>query len=217
MQALAGERVEEPGRIADEQPARSGATRDAVAERPGAGDARRSARRRASAAGSSSVGGMAATIASATARAPSRASAGRHDRPEHDPDVDPAAGHRRDPDIAVAQDAHPGVAAARPGRGRGGGRSARPADRAGPAGRRRPPRATTECGPSAPTTTARGSWSRRPVGLADASSAPVVEIDRRRRASRAGRRRRPAASSSSAGSSRDRSNPTAGSPPVSAP
>ena len=29
---------------------------------------------------------------------------------EHDPDVDPAARHRRDADVAVAQDAHPGVA-----------------------------------------------------------------------------------------------------------
>ena len=43
--------------------------------------ARRSAAARRQRAGSSSVGGMAATIASATDRAPSRASATRHERP----------------------------------------------------------------------------------------------------------------------------------------
>ena len=140
MEALAGERIEEAGRVADEQPARTrpdGSTR--CAERPGA--RHRSVRLRpcAPAAGSSSVGGIAATIRSGDGRAPSRAEVGPPRPPEHDADIDPAAGHRRDPDVAVAQDAHPGIAArVRVGIGKVV-RQADPRSRAGPAARRRPP------------------------------------------------------------------------------
>ena len=61
MEALPGERVEEPGGVADEQPARSGPPRHAMPDRPGARDARPAAPPTRHVAGSSSVGGIAAT------------------------------------------------------------------------------------------------------------------------------------------------------------
>ena len=79
---FAGERVEEAGGVADQQPARPGAPGHAMAERPGAGDGVASARRGATRRGRRRSAGSAATIESATARAPSPARAPRrHDRP----------------------------------------------------------------------------------------------------------------------------------------
>ena len=59
---------------------------------------------------SSSAGAIARTRRSATPRAPSRAMVARHDRAQHDPDVDASGGDRREPDVAIADQHHPGVA-----------------------------------------------------------------------------------------------------------
>ena len=136
---------------------------------------------------------------------------------EHDPDVDPAAGHRRDPDVAVAQHPHPGVAAAgRIGVGQVVGQPDprvepdRPGDTGRPGDDRvRPVGADDDRRPHA----IRAAVRRRAP-----PSRPARQVRRRSRSSRGGPRRRPpTARSSRTGSSRDRSNPTAGSPPVSAP
>ena len=130
------------------------------------------------------------------------------ERPQHDPDVHPPARHRRDPDVAVADQAHPRVAS-RPSGRRRGDRSARAA-RDRPAGRATPAaRATTERGPSAPTMTARAE-SRGPLLRRGRAGRPVsrstaVTAQPRRTSAPAAR-----ASSSRAGSSARPVEPDAG-------
>ena len=137
METLAGERVEEPGGVADEQPAGTGAPGHAVTERPGARDGVQrlavAPQRRVLVGrrdGGDDGGGHRAGAVTGQRRAPRRA--------QHDPDVHPAAGDRRDADVAVAQDPHPRVADAGRVRCPRGGRSARSAVRAGRDDRRRP-------------------------------------------------------------------------------
>ena len=110
MEAFAGERIEETGGVADEEPAASGPPRHPVAERPGAGDRvgrfavapdRRVTVDRGDR-GDDRIRDRARPVADE--RRPPRPA-------EHDADVDPTARDRRDPDVAVTQDAHPGVAA----------------------------------------------------------------------------------------------------------
>ena len=154
MQALAGERVEEPGRVADEQPAATGAPR-----RPGRRAATRPRSRRSRGAVDQSTG---------SSRGPRDRCQHRADRrlralapeplaataAEHDPDVDPAA---RAP--ARARHSRRRTAIIRASRGRvrlGIGDVERQADarRRAAAGRATPnARATTDRSPSAPTTT----------------------------------------------------------------
>ena len=92
MEALAGERVEEARRVADEQPVRAARRCDSGRDRRRALDRVADRRDRAHGTGSSPAGGIEAMTAPATAAAPSR-SEPRPPRPrgEHDPDVDPAA------------------------------------------------------------------------------------------------------------------------------
>ena len=99
MESLAGERVEEPGGVADQQPARAGAARHAMTERRGAGErvGRRASRQGA---GSPSVAGTAATIESATAGAMRRAPP--PERPSTIPTLTRHR-HRRDPEVPVAR------------------------------------------------------------------------------------------------------------------
>ena len=109
MQALPGERIEEPGRIADEQPAPAGPAAHAMADRPGARDG---VERRAVAPGGGIVVGR-RDARDEPVRDRVRAIAGDLGLPrgpEHDPDVHSVAGHRRDADVAVADDPHPGIA-----------------------------------------------------------------------------------------------------------
>ena len=188
-----------------------------MTERPRARRACPSGCRRARRRGPRRWAGTADTIASATARGAFVAAAPvATSGPQRDPDVDPPAGDRSDPDITVAQDSHPGVAA-------------RVRVRVGEVVGQPDPRVeTSRTGDSNPARDDRvesvGADDDRgaerggpPVGAADGGAARSVGR-RRSRASRAGHRRpRVTARSRSAGSSRDRSKPTAGSPPVSAP
>ncbi len=159
VQALARERVEEPGGIADEQPARAcaSASRGGRGARPrrrrrcGRPFARRRCR--------PSVGGMAATIPSATAAAPRRVRARPPRASEHDAHVHPSSGDRGDADVAVVEHQHPRVAF---GRRVWIAEVVREADRAarGAEGRATPVVvATIERSPSAPTTTSARSRS----------------------------------------------------------
>ena len=80
VEALPGERVEKTGGVADQQPAGPArrVTRWPSGEAPATASVGSLSRH---VAGSLVVGGIARTIASATARAPSRASVVRHERP----------------------------------------------------------------------------------------------------------------------------------------
>ncbi len=136
-------------------------------------------------------------------------------RTEDDPDVDPPARDRRDADVPVADEPHPGVAL------RG---AVRIGEVVREAEARREPGRPGDAGGS-------GHDRAQAVGADDDACrqgeplvrSGAVHADRRRgrrrsRSSPGGRRRPPlAARSSSAGSSAERSNPTAGSPPPSAP
>ena len=127
MESLPGERVEEPGGVADHQPRGAGAPGHAVAERAGAGDAVeacsrppcRGIRRRARGTvedrdpGHDLVGDRLGPVCGET-RGPAPA--------EDDPDVHPSAGHRGDADVPVAEHAHPRVGAGIAGDGPRGGR-----------------------------------------------------------------------------------------------
>ena len=164
---FARERVQEAGGIADEQPAPAGPAGHAISERPGPGDGvdaadrppRRRRRRRSAAWSPRST--------SATARAPRSASRPRPAPAEHDPDVDPAA---RRP-ARSRRSRRRGRASARRGTAVGCGvvEVIRQAD---PAGRRvaactPAARATTDRGPSAPTTYLAWTAARSAVRLAD--------------------------------------------------
>ena len=111
MDALAGERIEEARRIADEQPAPSGPTRHPVTERPGAGQL---VGRRQLAPARRVLVGRRDGGDDRVGDGPGAVAGERHAprATEHDPDVDPATGDRRDPDIAVGQEPHPRVAGA---------------------------------------------------------------------------------------------------------
>ena len=104
MEALAGERIEEPDGVSDQEPARPGPTRHPAAEWGGPGQL------------------VAALRAAPLARIVVGRRDGRHDRVGHrggalagepfpprptqdDPDVDPPTGYRGDPDIAAVE--HP--------------------------------------------------------------------------------------------------------------
>ncbi len=154
MEAFARERIEEPGRVPDQEPARPGASGHATAQRRRAGElvAAFGVTPRG---GSSAAGGTAATTGIRDGRRAVPGEPRTPRGPEHDPDVDAPAGNRGDPDVAAVES---------PGR-RASGDRVRPRDRRGGTsdptrsgsrvGRATPAaRATTECAPSAPTTTA---------------------------------------------------------------
>ena len=111
MEALAGERVEEAGRVADEQPVGAGPARDPDADRGGTldrvADLRARPRHGVVVRRRDRRGGQ-------PARRRSRPRSRSRDPPapigEDDPDVDPAARDRREPDIAAVEHDHPGVA-----------------------------------------------------------------------------------------------------------
>ena len=109
VEALAGERVEEPRGIAREQPAGSGTAGHSMPDRPrpldavqgGLGAPRGRVVRRGRDRGDEPRGHGLGTVASHR-RAPRRT--------EDDPDVDAPTRDRRDADVPIADEAHPGVA-----------------------------------------------------------------------------------------------------------
>ena len=159
MEALAGERVEEPGRVADEQPAVARAGGHPAADRRRAlepiADPWRRPRHRVVVGGRDRGHHRAGDRGRALAPEPLAPAPAR----QHDPDVDPAArapARARRSRRRTRSSARPGPGPA-PDRRRG--RSA-PGDRRAAAGGRRPAsRATTDRSPSAPTIT-RASTSR---------------------------------------------------------
>ena len=177
MEPLAGERIEEPGRVADQEPARA---------RPAASLGRRAARRprsRRTARASAPVGRVVGGRRDGRERRvadrgrPVRARVAPPRRPEHDPDVDPPAGHRREADVAVAEHDEP----------------ARPC---GPSGSRGPGRATWQRQPDpwrqagGRATPAAARHDRMRAVRADDDAGPELAC-RRSREAVAGSPRRP--------------------------
>src|ERR687898_117016 len=106
METFAGERIEEPCGIADQQPPGPGAPGHAVAERPGPSDAvGRYAETPSCRVGVDRRDGGDDRIGDGPGAEPTELRPPRS--PQHDPDVDPPAGDGCDAHVTVVQHAHP--------------------------------------------------------------------------------------------------------------